>query len=70
MGTRKSERPLLCVATTDLPSSPGHPFYTKLSAILDAEGFDRFAKMRSAIPCPDHGAPEFGTATLFSDCCC
>jgi transposase len=44
MGTRKTEQPPLWVATADLPSSPGHPFYTKLNAILDAEGFDRFAE--------------------------
>src|SRR5216683_2980629 len=44
MGTRKTEQPPLWVATSDLPSSPGHPFYTKLNAILDAEGFDRFAE--------------------------
>jgi transposase len=44
MGTRKTEQPPLWVATADLPSSPGHPFYAKLSAILDAEGFDRFSQ--------------------------
>src|SRR6266508_5461409 len=44
MGTRKTEQPPMWVATSDLPSSPGHPFYAKLSAILDAEGFDRFAE--------------------------
>src|SRR5260370_22328683 len=44
MGTRQTEQPPLWVATADLPSSPGHPFYATLSAILDAEGFDRFAE--------------------------
>src|SRR5438552_9274004 len=44
MGTRKTEQPPLWVATSDLPSSPGHPFYTRLNAILDAEGFDRFVE--------------------------
>ena len=32
------------VATTDLPVSPGYPFYAKLSAILDDAGFNRFAE--------------------------
>jgi hypothetical protein len=27
--------------TTDLPVSPGHPFYTRLNRILDDAGFDR-----------------------------
>lgn len=44
MGTRKSEQTPLWVPTTELPVSPGHPFYTKLNAILEANGFDRFAE--------------------------
>ena len=32
------------VPTTDLPVSPGHPFYARLNAILDEAGFDRFAE--------------------------
>src|SRR3989454_9026851 len=35
MGKRKSERAPMWVATTDLPVSPGHPFYARLNAILD-----------------------------------
>ena len=44
MGTRENEQTPLWVATSDLPSSPGHPFYTRLNAILEAEGFDRFVE--------------------------
>jgi transposase len=44
MGTRENEQPPLWVATSDLPTSPGHPFYTRLNAMLDAEGFDRFVE--------------------------
>jgi transposase len=44
MGKRKSEQTPMWVATTALPVSPGHPFYTKLNAILEASGFDRFAE--------------------------
>src|SRR3989338_8618531 len=44
MGTAEQPHPPLWIATSDLPSSPGHPFYTRLNAILDAEGFDRFVE--------------------------
>ena len=60
MGTRKTEQPPLWVATADLPSSPGHPFYSKLSAILDAEGFDRFAEAQ----CRRFYAPTMGRPSL------
>src|SRR3989441_8666637 len=44
MGKRRREQAPMWVAATDLPASPGHPFYTKLNAILDDAGFDRFAE--------------------------
>src|SRR5207247_8829531 len=44
MGKRRREQAPMWVAATDLPASPGHPFYTKLNAILDEAGFDRFAE--------------------------
>jgi transposase len=44
MGTRESEQASLWVATSDLPMSPGHPFHTRLNALLDAHGFDRFVE--------------------------
>src|SRR3989442_7317332 len=46
MGTRETDQPPLWIATSDLPASPGHPFYTRLNAVLDAHGFDRFAEDR------------------------
>ncbi|MGB2714629.1 MAG: transposase [Vicinamibacterales bacterium] len=60
MGTRQTEQPPLWVATSDLPSSPGHPFYTKLNAILEAEGFDRFAEDQ----CRRFYAPTMGRPSL------
>ena len=42
MGTREDDQPPLWIATSDLPVSPGHPFYTRLNAVLDAASFDRF----------------------------
>src|SRR5712691_7252914 len=44
MGTRENDQAPMWIATSDLPTSPGHPFYTRLNAILDAEGFDRFVE--------------------------
>jgi transposase len=44
MGTREDDQPPLWIATSDLPVSPGHPFYTRLNAALDAVGFDRFVE--------------------------
>jgi transposase len=44
MGTREPEQDALWVVTSDLPKSPGHPFYTRLNALLDAHGFDRFVE--------------------------
>jgi len=44
MGTRETDQPPLWIAASDLPASPGHPFYVRLNAVLDAHGFDRFAE--------------------------
>jgi transposase len=60
MGTRENEQPPLWVATSDLPSSPGHPFYTRLNAILEAEGFDRFVEEQ----CRRFYAPVMGRPGL------
>src|SRR5215218_2707657 len=46
MGTRAGEQSPLWVATSDLPKSPGHPFYARLNAVLDAHHFDRFVEQR------------------------
>src|SRR5260370_13378533 len=44
MGTRETDQSPLWIAASDLPTSPGHPFYVRLNAVLDAHGFDRFAE--------------------------
>ena len=44
MGTRDTEQSPLWIAASDLPASPGHPFYVRLNAVLDAHGFDQFAE--------------------------
>lgn len=44
MGTRQDEQPPLWIATSDLPTAPGHPFYARLNTVLDAAGFDAFVE--------------------------
>src|SRR2546426_2016272 len=44
MGTRETDQPPMWIPASDLPASPGHPFYARLNALLDAHGFDRFAE--------------------------
>ncbi len=42
MGTRETDQPPLWIATSDLPTSPGHPFYARLTTLLDGHHVDRF----------------------------
>jgi transposase len=60
MGKRKSKQAPMWVAATDLPVSPGHPFYTRLNTILDEAGFDRFAETA----CAGFYAPVMGRPSL------
>ena len=46
MGIRDGEQSPLWVVTADLPKSPGHPFYARLNALLDANNFDRFVEKK------------------------
>ena len=34
------------ITASELPKSPGHPFYQRLNRVLDEAGFDRFAEKR------------------------
>src|SRR5499433_3206934 len=60
MGKRRGEQSPLWVPTTALPVSPGHPFYAKLNAILEAAEFDRFAEGE----CQQFYAPVMGRPSL------
>jgi transposase len=60
MGKRKSEQAPLWIATTELPVSPGHPFYRRLNEILDAAGFARFVEEH----CRPFYAPVMGRPSL------
>jgi transposase len=45
LGRREAERQAdFWVPTTDLPRSPGHPFYEQLNQVLAGAGFDRFCE--------------------------
>jgi len=60
MGKRTSKQAPMWVASSDLPVSPGHPFYERLNAILDEGGFDRFAEEQ----CREFYAPVMGRPSL------
>src|SRR6266704_702549 len=60
MGKRKNQQAPIWIPTTDLPVSPGHPFYVRLNAILDEAGFDRFAEEQ----CQEFYAPVMGRPGL------
>jgi len=60
MGKRTSEQAPMWVASSDLPVSPGHPFYARLNTILDEAGFDRFAEEQ----CQQFYAPVMGRPSL------
>src|SRR5213083_1363963 len=60
MGKRTREQAPIWIPATELPVSPGHPFYARLNAILDEAGFDRFAEEQ----CQAFYAPLMGRPSL------
>ena len=63
MGTRKrrEKQEGIRVAYTELATAPGHPFYQKLSELLEAaEGFDEFVEAR----CAKYYAAKYGRPSL------
>jgi transposase len=60
MGKRKKRQESLWVAAVELPTSPGHPFYQELNAVLDAAEFDAFAERE----CRGFYAPVMGRPSL------
>jgi transposase len=48
------------VATSDLPKSPGHPFYRRLNQVLAANSFDSFVEAA----CRRFDAPKLGRPSL------
>jgi transposase len=62
MGTRKhrERQEDFWIAQTELASAPGHPFYQRLSELLEAEGFDAFVEGL----CAKFYAAQFGRPSL------
>ena len=44
MGKRKRRQGTMWVAASDLPKSPGHPFYQRLNGVLEEAGFDGYVE--------------------------
>lgn len=60
MGKRKDVQDGLWVAASDLPRSPGHPFYARLNRMLESASFDSFCESR----CRSFYAPVVGRPSL------
>jgi transposase len=60
MGSGRGEQGAMWVATAELPKSPGHPFYTRLNALLEGADFDRFVEGQ----CAKFYAPVMGRPSL------
>ena len=60
MGKRKRRQETMWITASELPKSPGHPFYRRLNAVLEEAEFDRFAERR----CEQYYAGEVGRPSL------
>ena len=68
MGTRKhrQRQEQLWVTHTELATAPGHPFYKRLSQLLDSEKFDEFCERECAQFYADsNGRPSLTPGTYF-----
>jgi transposase len=60
LGKRKREEQGLWIATTELPKSPGHPFYKKLNELLAEAKFDAWIEER----CQPYYAEKVGRPSI------
>ena len=60
MGKRKRRQESMWITTSELPKSPGHPFYARLNGALEVAGFDAFVELR----CGTYYAPVMGRPSL------
>ena len=60
VGKRAESEQVAWVATSDLPRSPGHPFYRQLNALLRGGAFDRFCEEL----CAPYYAEELGRPSI------
>src|ERR1017187_8009013 len=68
MGTRKQRerQEQLWVTHTELATAPGHPFYRRLSQVLDSEKFDEFCERECAqFYAENNGRPSLTPGNYF-----
>ena len=68
MGTRRhrQRQEQLWITHTELATAPGHPFYKRLSEVLDGEKFDEFCERECAQFYADsNGRPSLTPGTYF-----
>ena len=65
LGRRAREEQGLWIATTELPRSPGHPFYQKLNQLLAENDFDRWLEKLCAPHYAANGRPSIPPGIYF-----
>ena len=65
LGQRKTRQAELFIPTAQLAQGPGHPFYTKLNAVLAEAGFDEFVEQLCAPYYKEGGRPGLPPGTYF-----
>ena len=65
LGRRKTRQTELFIPTAQLAQGPGHPFYTKLNAVLAEAGFDAFVEQLCAPYYKEGGRPGLPPGTYF-----
>jgi len=65
LGRRKLRQPELFIPTTQLAQGPGHPFYSKLNAVLAEAGFEAFVEQLCAPYYKEGGRPGLPPGTYF-----
>jgi transposase len=65
LGRRKTRQAELFIPTAQLAQGPGHPFYTKLNAVLAEAGFDEFVEQLCAPYSKEGGRPGLPPGTCF-----
>ena len=66
IGRRKEKQSELFIPTARLATGSGHPFYTKLNAVLADAGFDEFVEKKCAPYYKEGGRPGIPPGVYFS----
>lgn len=65
LGKRKPKQAELFIPTEQLAKGPGHPFYSKLNAVLAQVGFDAFVESLCAAHYKEGGRPSIAPGIYF-----